>query len=209
MPPHVVLVHGLWMNRWVMSPLARRLARCGLDPVPFAYADLRRPPAENARRMEEWLRGLPGEEVHFVAHSLGGLVVLHLFRLFPRQRPGRVVLLGTPAAGSEVARRIHRIPVLGAVLGRSIEAGLLGGAPTWHGERDLGLIVGTLGLGAGRVFGGLERPHDGTVAVSETRIGQASGRVELPVSHTGLLLSPEVARQACAFLRTGAFAPRR
>jgi len=203
--PEVVLVHGIWVNGLEMLPLGRRLRRCGLMPRRFPYADLRRSPAENARRLQSWLEEISAEEVHFVGHSLGGIVLLHLFHLYPRQRPGRVVFLGTPALGSGVARRMHSSPRLRPLLGRTVEAGLLGGAPSWNAEHDLGLLAGTRELGIGRLIGGVEHPGDGTVALAETRVTGALERTTLAVSHTGMLFSRAVARQVCAFLRDGHF----
>jgi pimeloyl-ACP methyl ester carboxylesterase len=203
----VILVHGLWLNGLEMGWLGRRLRRCGFEPVRFRYSDMRQSPAENARHLQRWLRGVDGDEVHFVAHSLGGILLLHLFQRYPQQRPGRVVLLGSPVAGSEAARRLARLPLLRATLGRSVQQGLLGGAPPWGGGRDLGVLCGTLGLGAGFLLGGLPRPHDGTVARVETRLPGASESLSMGVSHFGLLVSAKVARQVCAFLRQGCFEP--
>jgi pimeloyl-ACP methyl ester carboxylesterase len=207
MSPKVILVHGLWLNGLEMFWLGRRLRRCGFEPVRFRYADTRRTLADNARRLQQWLQSIDGEEVHFVAHSLGGILLLDLFRKFPGQRPGRVVLLGSPVAGSEAARRLSRLPLLGATLGRSVESGLLGGAPAWDEKRDLGVVSGTLGLGMGRLLGGLQRPHDGTVAQLETRLPGARQSVAVRAGHFGLLVSAEAARQVCAFLRLGRFDP--
>jgi pimeloyl-ACP methyl ester carboxylesterase len=207
MLPPVILVHGLWFNGWEMALLGHRLRRCGFAPIRFPYSDVRRSPADNARRLDVWLRDARGEEIHFVAHSMGGILLLHFFHLFSGQRPGRVVFLGTPAAGSAVARRMESIPGMGWTLGRSVEAGLLGGAPPWSGGRDLGLVAGTLGVGVGRLFGALEGPHDGTVAVAETLVPGAKDRRCLPVSHTGLLVSDSVACCTCHFLHTGSFDP--
>jgi pimeloyl-ACP methyl ester carboxylesterase len=205
--PPVVLVHGLWMTGWEMGLLGRRLRRRGLLPRRFPYADVRRSPADNARRLQEWVRRLEAPQVHFVAHSLGGILLLHLFDRFPDQAPGRLVLLGPPVAGSRAARHLQAKPWLRPLLGRSLEQGLLGGAPGWQGTRELGVIAGTLGLGAGRLLGPLERPHDGTVTLMETQLQGAKEQLQLPVSHTGLILSAEVARQVGLFLHAGAFAP--
>lgn len=189
-----------------MQLLGHRLSRCGFTPKRFPYSDLRRSPAENAFRLQQWLVQLPGTDVHFVGHSLGGLLLLHLFALFPEQRPGRVVFLGTPAAGSGVARRMQNIPLLRPLLGRTVEAGLVGGAPPWNGEHDLGIVAGTVGLGIGRLIGGLERPHDGTVTLAESEVQGARERITVATTHTGMLFSSATARQVCAFLRTGRFA---
>jgi pimeloyl-ACP methyl ester carboxylesterase len=202
----VVLVHGLWMNGMEMAWLGRRLAHCGFQPRRFVYADLRQSPAQNAALLHQWQRQLPGEQIHFVAHSLGGIVLLHLFnRYVAQQRPGRVVLLGSPVRGSHAARRLATHCRLGLLLGKSTQDGLLGGAPEWDGARELGVISGSLGFGLGRLLGALQRPHDGTVCEAETLLPTMSDHLSLPVSHLSMLTSTAVADAVCWFLKTGRF----
>ena len=91
-------------------------------------------------------------------------------------------------------------------MGRNVAAEVLK-TPEWRwsAERQLGVIAGDLSLGLGRLFGALGAPNDGTICVEETELPGASDRIVLPVSHTGILFSGEVARQTAAFLATGRF----
>ncbi len=69
------------------------------------------------------------------------------------------------------------------------------------------IIAGTRGHGLGRLIApDLPQPHDGVVALAETVIPGVTRRIELKIGHTEMLLSREVARQCCAFLRSGQFA---
>jgi pimeloyl-ACP methyl ester carboxylesterase len=201
----VVLVHGIWMTGLEMRWLGWRLARCGFLPGRFHYLSTRRTPEENARKLGKYLQGLDVDRLHLVGHSLGGVVLLHLFEQFPDLPPGRVVVMGSPLLGSGVARRMHRSPWLRPVLGRSIERGLLGDAPSWSGDRELGVIAGSHSVGVGRLLGGLEQPSDGTVAVAETRFPGADAVQVIETSHTGMIFSRSVAREVCHFLRHGCF----
>jgi pimeloyl-ACP methyl ester carboxylesterase len=146
--------------------------------------------------------------VHFVGHSLGGLLILRLFADFPEQRPGRIVLLGTPYAGSATARNLARRAWGRRLLGRSLEQALLGDGPRWHGGHDLGVIAGTTSVGLGLLVGELPRPNDGTVIVAETRGIPGAVSCTLPGSHSSLLFSAEVARRVCRFLLSGRFDER-
>ncbi|NIP72880.1 MAG: alpha/beta hydrolase [Gammaproteobacteria bacterium] len=188
-----------------MVPLARRLQRCGYHVHLFGYPSVRRAPAQNARRLQTFVQGLNAQVVHFVGHSLGGLVLLALFHEFPDQPPGRVVLLGSPLAGSRSAARLMRLPWGRRMLGRSVERGLLGDGPRWEAPRDLGVIAGSVPLGVGLLLGAARQAGDGAVGISETRIAGIRDHLVAPASHTGLLLSPRVARQVCHFLRRGRF----
>lgn len=202
----VVLIHGLWMAGWELWYLRRRLRACGYACRLFHYPSVLRSPRANALRLARLLAAMDADVVHLVAHSLGGLVVLHLFEVDPHPPPGRVLMLGTPLRGSAVARQLEGIPVLRWLLGRSMEGGLRGDVPVWRGGRRLGMIAGTRGLGMGNLlFGSLDRPNDGTVALTETRSAAVHDHLEVPYSHLGMLWSPRVAEAVCHYLREGEF----
>lgn len=203
----VIFIHGLWMpgreSHWFRKALAQRYA---MEPVLFSYRSRLDTLDGVVEALNRTINGLQAERVHVVAHSLGGLLALRLFDKFPVQPPGRMVLLGTPARGSDAARRLA-----GARIGRRMlgEIGVqeLAAARTrsWQQPRQLGVIAGTRPLGLGRIITRFSEPNDGTVAVRETDIAGATDRIVLPVSHFGMLLSPRVVDQAARFLREGHF----
>jgi pimeloyl-ACP methyl ester carboxylesterase len=202
----VVLIHGLWMTGLEMGWLGSRLRREGYDVRDFHYHSLMRAPADNAERLQEFLQKTDAEIVHLVAHSLGGIVLLHLFERYPQQKPGRVLMLATPIRGSAVAHAYLKQPFMRPLMGRSIEQGILGDCPRWRGVRDLGMIAGNRGWGVGSMaFGVLSSPHDGTVAVSETLADEVKHHLEVPCSHFGLLFSRAVAEQVANYLQHGRF----
>lgn len=203
MKESVVFVHGLWMTGLDMTLLRWRVGRCGYRTHQFFYHSLRHDLAANAARLNRYLQRVPGETVHLVGHSLGGLVIRRLLLDYPRQRPGRVVTLGTPHAASAVACRLCSGRVGRILLGRSADA-LSARLPAWDGRRELGSIAGNLPMGAGRLFVALSGAHDGTVAVEETRLDGAD-HIVLPVSHMGLVTAASVVEQTCHFLRHGRF----
>ena len=202
----VVLVNGLWFGNAVLWLLVRRLRRAGFAVHSFSYPTVRNDLRANADRLQCFLAQLPGEVVHLVGFSLGGLVIRALFRFHPEQRPGRIVLLGSPQVRSRAAEALARSRFPVRWIGRSL-ADLNAGRPqawAWP-ARDTGVIAGTLPTGLGRLLTRLPAPHDGTVALEETRLPHARASLALRVSHFGLLLSPTVARQIGEFLRTGVF----
>jgi pimeloyl-ACP methyl ester carboxylesterase len=201
----VILVHGLWMNGMEMSLLRRRLNRFGYRPWSFRYSSTRLDLAEIANRLNTFVEQVPAQTIHFVGHSLGGLVVLKLFEVFPIQRPGRIIALGPPYHGSETARRFIRFPYSQHLIGRSITQLLKGDVPAWSGERDLGVIAGTLNLGFGRLIGAVSHLGDGTIRLEETDIPEARDFITLRVSHMGLVVSRSVAMETYHFLEHGRF----
>lgn len=200
----VVLVHGLWMPGIDMLLLQKRLQQRGFQVQRFRYPSLRCAPRENAARLAKFTETINAPVLHFVGHSLGGLVIRHLFDSFPQHRPGRIVTLGTPHKPSRTVQLLYRAALL-PLLGMSVEQGLIGGAPAWHGSHALGSIAGTLPIGIGRLIPGLPKPNDGTIAVAETECPGMTDHVTVTATHTTLLLSTAAAEQTAVFLRDGRF----
>lgn len=202
----VVLVHGLWMGGWVMTPLAHRLHADGFAAVPFSYPSMTESLSASAADLARYVASLAVAPLHFVGHSLGGLLILRCLIDHPELPPGRVVLLGSPCLGSRAARRLRSLPLGSRLLGKALTQWLdQGPFPDMPG-REVGVVAGSLGVGMGRlVAAGLPRPHDGVVAVDEARLPWARDVTVLPVSHTGLLLSRRVACAIALFLRNGRF----
>ena len=200
------MLHGLLMPGAAMTVLARRLRRAGWTAYIFSYSSRHATVRRNAAALAAFLKGVDAPVVHFVAHSLGGLVLMQLWQDYPAQRPGRAVLLGTPYRGSHVARRISRYRWGRRLCGLSLQTALLGDGPRWPGGRELGVIAGTAPFGMGWIGPGLPRPHDGMVAVAETAVPGQTDHINLPVTHSGMLFSAVAARQVVYFLAEGRFA---
>ncbi|MDD3449345.1 MAG: alpha/beta fold hydrolase [Gammaproteobacteria bacterium] len=201
----VVLLHGLWMPGLEMSLLQHRLERHGWHCRRFTYTTFLGSVDDSVDALGAVVAELGSPRVHFVAHSLGGLLLRHYFNDRPEAPAGRVVTLGTPHGGSKVAQVLNGLGPLGWMLGNGRRMGLMGDAPAWPPGRDLGVIAGTLSMGLGMVVPGLDSPNDGTVAVAESRCPEMADYLELPVSHMGLVLSEQVAEAASAFLAGGRF----
>ena len=199
----VVCVHGIWMTGHEHLLLRRWLRRSGYRTYRFRYPSVLGDPAANVQRLRRFVAGLDEPVVHFLGHSLGGRLILEMMDRDPPPQPGHVVCLGTPCNGSYAAAWLDRWPLARWLLGRARPV-LVHGYGRWEGERAVGVIAGNRGFGPGRVLPGFRGPSDGTVAVGETRLPGAD-HLELPVSHTGFLLSRRAAEQTCQFFDTGTF----
>src|SRR5262245_399754 len=110
MIPLVVLVPGVGFGGMEMLPLARRLERRGYATRVFRHQPWQRHPGESARALHRMVSALDAEVVHFVGHSMGGVVSLRMMTELAWHRPGRVVTLASPHRGFTAVRRVAALP---------------------------------------------------------------------------------------------------
>ncbi len=200
----VVLVHGLWYGPVSLALMAKRLDRRGFRTHLFSYPTVRHSLSENARALFDYSKALQADQLHFVGHSLGGLVILRMFDEWSGLPPGRIVVLGSPVQGSAAAGKITRLKMTRPFVGQARTALEYGFSHAPAG-RETGVVSGTRSVGLGRLIEHLPLPHDGTITVAETNLPGASDQIELPVSHTGLAMSSRVISAIETFLRRGRF----
>jgi pimeloyl-ACP methyl ester carboxylesterase len=205
MTDHVILLHGLWMRGFTLAALRHRLEREGYVVQLHDYASVLRGPEVGIERLLERARRLKSKKIHFVGHSLGGLIALQALQNAPEFARSRVVCLGSPLRGSAAARSVARLPGGSFVIGKSLDI-LRSGIERWEGPQAVGAIAGRLPIGFGFALGALTSPHDGTVSVAETELPGLTDHCIVPATHTGLLFSEEAAGQTIAFLRDARFA---
>jgi len=193
------------MTRLDSELLRVRLRRAGFTPSMFRYHSTHAPLAEITEALAETLRKA-GPRVHVVGHSLGGIIALDTFLAHPNLPPGRLVLMGAPVRGARAAQALARHPIGQAILGPLALEELAGVRERiWSLEREVGLIAGSRSIGLGRFLADLPEPNDGTVAVDETELPGATGRVVHDVSHIGMLFSTPVSDSLLHFLAHGSF----
>jgi pimeloyl-ACP methyl ester carboxylesterase len=108
-----VFVHGLWLTGAESALMRRRLAaRHGFECHSFGYRTTGRAMPDVIAQLAKFVERIDAEQVHFVGHSLGGLVLYRYFETAPCAQPGRVVFLGyggtgRPPAATVVPDRPH------------------------------------------------------------------------------------------------------
>lgn len=207
----VVLVHGMGRTKRSMNVLANHLSQQGFRVINFGYPSTRQSVETSTEQLREALQSDPGcrfGKVHFVTHSLGGIVVRALLK---EQRPdnlGRMVMLSPPNQGSEVADRLRNnvfykwaTGLAGQQLGTEPHS-----VPNQLGGVDfpVGVITGSRSLNP--LFSmWIEGPSDGKVGVARARIAGMSDFLVVPRSHTYIMRSRGVIEQVARFLREGRF----
>lgn len=207
----VVLVHGLGRTPASMLILETRLAAEGYRVVNFGYPSRTEPLEALTDSLEKAVRAccssLSGD-LHFVTHSMGGVLVRGY--LAGRSEPfaGRVVMLSPPNQGSEIVDAYSDSPLLRALLGPS---GVRLGTDSAGIASELGPVDFSLGIITGdrsiNPIGSwlIPGPDDGKVAVSRARVEGAADFLVVPATHTFIMNRADVAEQVVHFLATGSF----
>jgi pimeloyl-ACP methyl ester carboxylesterase len=194
------------MRAGAMLALQRRLEATGFAVHRFGYPSVKQSLDENAALLAEFIGRVPGDSVHLVAHSLGGVLIRAMLERHVPARLGRVVLLGSPLRGSRVGARAIRLPCGRRVIGRSIiDLNERGGFKEWLPGVTAGAIAGSVPFGTSWLVGGIFEANDGTVAIAETRVPGLADHIVLPVTHFALPWSKRVFEQTQYFLEHGRF----
>jgi pimeloyl-ACP methyl ester carboxylesterase len=211
----VVLLHGLGRGRPSMLVPQWRLSRAGYRTLNVGYPSRTQSIESSARvvarRLDRWLPPEAGA-VHFLTHSMGGIVVRCMLELFPgRFPPGRIVMLAPPNQGSRMARTLRRGRIFRHATGpagRQLAAGdsLPFGRPAPPGW-SVGVIAGNRSWSPLRSL--LPGESDGTVAVDETRLDGMDDFLTVPRGHTFIMNSRRVLTHALRFLERGRFDEQR
>lgn len=203
-------MHGLGRTRASMALLGERLDWAGYDVTNVDYDSRGGILAEHAETLAAEVSACcaAAPRVHFVGHSLGGLVIRRYLADTRPESLGRVVLLAPPNQGSEVADWFreqqlgHLLGPAGLGLGTG-DAGIPASLPP--PEYEVGIIAGNRSLNPiGSVL--IPGPDDGMVGVDNTRIEDVP-LIVVPRSHTFLMNDRFTTEAVIGFLRTGKFPP--
>lgn len=208
----VVLLHGLGRTGLSMRVLASACRAAGFATLAPSYGFRTAIPAIVADlqpRILDFAEKLDGP-LHFITHSLGGLVVRALINADRPQRLGRVVMLAPPNAGSELVDTLERLGLDRIALGpasRYLRTTRPDTAQARLGavDFDLGIIAGDKPLDP--ILPRLLIPgaNDGKVSVAATRVDGMRDHIVLPVQHTMMVADRRVIAQTLTYLETGAF----
>lgn len=195
----VVVLHGMGRTSFSMAPMQEALEAAGYDVLNIGYSSYCCGIAELGAAVRHELDEKRRPEhsiVHFVGHSLGGIIARWI--LAQEDRPagvGRLVMLAPPNQGSHSADRYT--PLVGWLL-----------EPIDELRTDSSATVRKLPPPANVEVGIIAARHDGKLSEPQTHLTGESGHVLVDGTHTFLMRKPEVHRLAVAFLRDGRFPPR-
>jgi pimeloyl-ACP methyl ester carboxylesterase len=208
----VVLLHGIGRTSRSMRKLERSLQQAGLATLNLTYASRRKPldalACDIHPVISQFSEAIQGP-LHFVGHSMGGLLARVYVAGYRPARLGRVVMLGTPNGGSELADLLQ-----GSLLYRSYY-GPAGQQLTTQPDSTLALLP-PVDYAVGIVAGNrainpiawrfvLPRPNDGCVSVESSKLAGMADHITIKATHIGLSRHADAIQQTIAFLADGHF----
>ncbi len=211
----VILIHGLARTSRSMSKMGRALASTGFCPVNLRYPSRKYPLKTLAEdfllpQIIEVFSKSRGT-VHFVTHSMGGVLLRFIFRKFPTEKIGKTVMLAPPNHGSEIVDKLKKHKWFRSFFGpATLELGT--GAEFFHKNRyplppRCGIIAGDRSVF--HIFDSvLPKPHDGTVSVASTKETGSADHIVLHTSHPFIMVACEVIANTIDFLQSGKFPPK-
>ena len=209
--PGVVLLHGIARTSRSLRRIESALRAAGFATLNLDYASREKPFAALAADIHPQVSEFADttDQLHFLAHSMGGLLTrVYLARHRP-PRLGRVVMLGTPNGGSEVADLLKDLALYRAFYGpagqqltTTPDDSLTSLPPP---DYPVGIIAGINSIDPIASYFVLPRPNDGRVSLQSAQLAGMADLAVVKASHTGLVRHPVAVAQAIAFLRDGRF----
>ena len=207
--PGVVLLHGIARTSSSLKRLERALQTSGFATLNIAYASRTKPIAALADDIHPAIARFAGREapLHFVAHSMGGLVVRAYIAKYRPSRLGGVVMLGTPNGGSEVADLLSGSRFYRAFYGPAGLELTTARRPDALPDVDypVGVIAGSRFIDPFAGLFVLPKPNDGRVSVQSAMLTGMTDHIVVKASHTGLPRNAIAIAHTIAFLREGRF----
>jgi triacylglycerol lipase len=214
---YVIVLHGLGRTKYMMRKLKRYLTSKGYTVLNIDYPSTRHPIEQLVEMSLQPIMASPeiqqASRIHFVGHSMGGILIRYFLSKVKIPNLGRVVMVSPPNQGSELAEALSRLFLI-----KHLFAWILGPAAQQLGtghlslpkrippiDAEIGVIMGTRNFNPLYEFF-LTRPHDGKVSVAHAKLETMQDFLLVPATHTFIMHHQKVLQQVAYFLQHGKFA---
>ncbi len=210
---HVFVIHGYGGHPILMEKLAGEIRNAGFEVSNWRYHSLRDSLPEIALQLQSELLKFSAEDtIHFVTHSMGGLVVRTFFELPLPAEPlppmGRLVMLTPPNQGAEIADFAANIDLNEWIFGRNVVYMRTDSTSFAHKlavpPLEFGIIAGARDSNHGyNIF--ISGDDDGFLSVPRTFLEGAKDFIILPEIHQFIIRDRQSLYQVVFFLKNGRF----
>lgn len=206
----VVLLHGIARTSLSMRPIEKALLKQSYEVLNIHYPSRSNNIMTLAKDVHQQLLALPlfeQKEVHFVTHSMGGLIVRALLAQQPLENVNRLVMLGPPNQGSEVADYFKNFRLFKAFYGPALQEMTTLHAhslPQLPNRYQVGIIAGNFTIDPICYFI-IPSENDGKVSIESTKLAGMADHIVLNASHSLMMYNKRVIQQVCYFLAEGRF----
>lgn len=203
----VYCLHGFMRTPSCMNKMVKALRNEGYEVENWGYPNRERFIQEHAQELvidlEKTASVYPGEPIHFVTHSMGGLIVraaLNHPDCPEEAKWGRAILMAPPNQGAKFGQFLSRFKpirkLFGEKAGRQIlhceHFDFLGEFPE---SKEILIISGTLGFNPT-----IKGKNDGKLGIHESCLDTPHEHITYPVNHTFIMHSDAVIYNTIAFL---------
>jgi hypothetical protein len=206
----VVLLHGLARSSKAMNKMGKALQAEGYHVINHDYPSTSAPIETLTQQVFDALEPQikDAETIHFVTHSMGGIILRQHLETNALPNLGRVVMLAPPSRGSEIPDKLGHLSIYQWINGPA--GNQLGTGTNSHPLRlkvpefELGIIAGDRSINP--VLSMLiPGPDDGKVSLDRVKPAAYTDYLQLHATHACMVWNPKVIRQTCHFIKQGKF----
>jgi triacylglycerol lipase len=207
---YVVLLHGLARTSHSMDKLAKYLSDQGYQAVNIDYPSRKHQLSELAKivRKETISKTTGAEKIHFVTHSMGGIILRFIQKNDPLPNLGRVVMLSPPNHGSEVVDSLSGLwpfELINGPAGKQLGTDEKGICRTLGKvDFELGVITGDRSINWINSFI-ITGKDDGKVSIDSAKVEGMADFLVVHVSHPFIMNDKRVMTECVHFFRNGSF----
>ena len=209
----VILLHGLTRTNRSMQKIESALKSSGYHVCNCNYPSRKKSiellsETTIEQAIDHCIKNHQAERIHFVTHSMGGILVRFYLAQHEISHLGRVVMLAPPNAGSELVDRLSQSQIFNLING---PAGKQLGTDASSLPNSLGPVDYEVGVIAGNQSFNLyyssliPGENDGKVSIKNTRLEGMTDFIILPYTHTFMMNRPQVIEETLHFLQQGRF----